>query len=33
VSGVETERGRIDADYVVLCGGMWTRDLWLRASA
>ena len=27
VSGVETERGRIDADYVVLCGGMWTRDL------
>jgi 4-methylaminobutanoate oxidase (formaldehyde-forming) len=27
VSGVETEHGRIDADYVVLCGGMWTRDL------
>jgi glycine cleavage system T protein len=27
VSGVQTERGRIDADYVVLCGGMWTRDL------
>ncbi len=27
VSGVETEQGRIDADYVVLCGGMWTRDL------
>ena len=27
VSGVETERGRIEADYVVLCGGMWTRDL------
>jgi 4-methylaminobutanoate oxidase (formaldehyde-forming) len=27
VRGVETERGRIDADYVVLCGGMWTRDL------
>jgi glycine cleavage system T protein len=27
VSGVQTERGRIAADYVVLCGGMWTRDL------
>src|SRR5271168_2110546 len=27
VSGVDTERGRIDADYVVLCGGMWTRNL------
>jgi glycine cleavage system T protein len=27
VRGVQTERGRIDADYVVLCGGMWTRDL------
>src|SRR5271154_3854396 len=27
VSGVQTDRGRIDADYVVLCGGMWTRDL------
>jgi len=27
VSGVATDRGRIDADYVVLCGGMWTRDL------
>ena len=27
MSGVETEQGRIDADYVVLCGGMWTRDL------
>jgi glycine cleavage system aminomethyltransferase T/glycine/D-amino acid oxidase-like deaminating enzyme len=27
VSGVQTNRGRIDADYVVLCGGMWTRDL------
>jgi 4-methylaminobutanoate oxidase (formaldehyde-forming) len=27
VSGVETAQGRIDADYVVLCGGMWTRDL------
>jgi glycine cleavage system T protein len=27
VRGVQTDRGRIDADYVVLCGGMWTRDL------
>jgi glycine cleavage system T protein len=27
VSGVDTERGPIDADYVVLCGGMWTRNL------
>jgi 4-methylaminobutanoate oxidase (formaldehyde-forming) len=27
VSGVETAQGRIDADYVVLCGGMWTRNL------
>ena len=27
VTGVETAEGRIDADYVVLCGGMWTRDL------
>jgi 4-methylaminobutanoate oxidase (formaldehyde-forming) len=27
VSGVQTAHGRIDADYVVLCGGMWTRDL------
>ncbi len=27
VTGVETADGRIDADYVVLCGGMWTRDL------
>ncbi|HWG69820.1 MAG TPA: FAD-dependent oxidoreductase [Steroidobacteraceae bacterium] len=26
-TGVQTDRGRIDADYVVLCGGMWTRDL------
>jgi 4-methylaminobutanoate oxidase (formaldehyde-forming) len=25
--GVQTPAGRIDADYVVLCGGMWTRDL------
>src|ERR1700691_3073817 len=27
VRGVQTDRGRIDADYVVLCGGMWTREL------
>ena len=27
VTGVDTAEGRIDADYVVLCGGMWTRDL------
>jgi len=27
VSGVQTKEGRIAADYVVLCGGMWTRDL------
>ncbi|HUY83982.1 MAG TPA: FAD-dependent oxidoreductase [Steroidobacteraceae bacterium] len=27
VSGVETDAGPVEADYVVLCGGMWTRDL------
>jgi 4-methylaminobutanoate oxidase (formaldehyde-forming) len=27
VSGVQTARGSITADYVVLCGGLWTRDL------
>lgn len=27
VTGVETDDGSIDADYVVICGGMWTRDL------
>ena len=27
VTGVQTPAGKIDADYVVLCGGMWTRDL------
>jgi glycine cleavage system T protein len=26
-TGVDTEDGSIDADYVVICGGMWTRDL------
>ena len=32
VSGVETEHGSIQADVVVLCGGMWTRDLAARAA-
>ena len=27
VTGVETENGEIAADYVVLCCGMWTREL------
>ncbi len=27
VTGVDTAAGPIDADIVVLCGGMWTRDL------
>lgn len=27
ITGVDTEHGSIDADYVVLAGGMWTRDL------
>ncbi len=27
VTGVETDQGQVDADHVVLCGGMWTRDL------
>ncbi|MCH8337031.1 MAG: FAD-dependent oxidoreductase [Proteobacteria bacterium] len=27
ITGVSTERGDIDAEYVVICGGMWTRDL------
>ena len=27
VTGIETAEGQIDADHVVLCGGMWTRDL------
>src|SRR6202050_5519058 len=27
VAGVDTEQGSVDAQYVVLCGGMWTRDL------
>ena len=27
ITGVSTNRGDISADYVVLCTGMWTRDL------
>lgn len=27
ITGVKTERGEIAADYVVLCCGMWTREL------
>jgi glycine cleavage system aminomethyltransferase T/glycine/D-amino acid oxidase-like deaminating enzyme len=27
VTGVDSEHGSIDADFVVLAGGMWTRDL------
>ena len=30
VAGVRTEQGAINAEYVVLCGGMWTRELGLR---
>ena len=30
VTGVTTEQGSIKAEYVVLCGGMWTRELGLR---
>jgi len=29
-TGVRTSAGDIGADYVVLCGGMWTRQLGLR---
>jgi 4-methylaminobutanoate oxidase (formaldehyde-forming) len=28
--GVTTDRGTINAEYVVLCGGMWARELGLR---
>jgi len=31
VVGVITTLGNIAADYVVICGGMWTRELALRA--
>ena len=27
VTGVSTTNGDIDADYVVICGGIWSRDL------
>jgi glycine cleavage system T protein len=27
VAGVDTEQSSVDAQYVVLCAGMWTRDL------
>jgi glycine cleavage system T protein len=27
VTGIDTEQGAVDAQYVVLCAGMWTRDL------
>jgi len=27
IAGVDTEQGSIEAQYVVLCAGMWTRDL------
>lgn len=27
VVGIDSEKGTIDATYVVICGGMWTRDL------
>src|SRR5262249_24743749 len=30
VTGVRTDAGAIEAEYVVLCGGMWTRELGLR---
>ena len=30
VTGVKTDQGSIQAEYVVLCGGMWTRELGLR---
>src|SRR4029077_4458620 len=28
-TGVKTDQGEINADYIVLCGGMWTRELGL----
>ncbi|MBM3848122.1 MAG: FAD-dependent oxidoreductase, partial [Verrucomicrobia bacterium] len=30
VAGVRTDQGEILSEYVVLCGGMWTRELGLR---
>ena len=31
VTGVVTDQGTIECDYVVLCAGMWTRELAARA--
>jgi 4-methylaminobutanoate oxidase (formaldehyde-forming) len=31
VTGIKTDRGPVKADYVVLAGGMWTRELGLRS--
>lgn len=33
VSGVETDKGRVEAEVVVLACGLWTRDLARRAGA
>ena len=30
VSGVVTDRGRIECEYVVLCAGLWSRDIAAR---
>ncbi len=27
ITGVDTEKGKIEAEHVVICGGMWSRDL------
>ncbi len=31
ITGVMTDQGPVEAEYVVLCGGMWTRQLGLAA--
>ena len=31
ITGVITDQGPVEAEYVVLCGGMWTRQLGLAA--
>ena len=31
VSGVMTDQGPVESEYVVLCGGMWTRQIGLEA--
>ncbi len=31
ISGVLTDQGSVESEYVVLCGGMWTRQLGLDA--